>query len=60
MERTVKPAPMEEMYCPAEYCLNNTSDIEKAPCSRCKSGASISGCVWYYDKAKCWEEWNKD
>ena len=56
----VKPSPMEEMYCPAEYCLTNTSDVENAPCSLCESGASLGGCVWYYNKAKCWEEWHKN
>lgn len=56
----VKPAPMEEIYCPAEYCLNDTTDIERTPCSRCESGASIGGCLWYDDKAKCWEEWHKN
>lgn len=55
-----KPTPMEEMYCPAEYCLKDPTDIENAPFSRCKSGASIGGCNWYCEKAKCWEEWHKN
>lgn len=56
----VKPAPMEEMYCPAEYQLKVCSDVENAPCSRCKSGAAIGGCQFYWDKAKCWKEWHKN
>lgn len=56
----VNPAPMEEMYCPAEYCLEDTSHTENAPCSRCENGKSLSGCLWYYSKDKCWEEWHKN
>lgn len=56
----VKPAPMEEMYCPTEYCLEDTSHTENAPCSRCESGKSLSGCLWYDSKEKCWEEWHKN
>jgi len=52
-----EPLPMEELYCPAEYmgCV----DVDNAPCSHCKSGASVGGCNYYWDKAKCWEEWKK-
>lgn len=55
----VKPTPMEELYCPNEYCREDTSDIENAICSRCKTGASVTGCIWYDSKQKCWEEWHK-
>ena len=55
----VKPKPMEELFCPTEYFLEDGDDLENAPCCRCKSGASIGGCIWYYDKAQCWKEWHK-
>lgn len=58
-----KPIPMEELYCPAEFYLGDTSNIkEKAPCSRCINGFQIGGCYCHYygDKLKCWEEWNKN
>ncbi len=55
----VEPTPMEEMYCPAEYILEDKTDVENAPCSFCKDGASSDGCKFYWEMSKCWDEWHK-
>lgn len=58
-----KANPMEELYCPAQFCLGNTNNIktENAPCSRCVEGfeKGICYCSYYDDKSKCWKEWHK-
>lgn len=54
----VEPKPVKDLYCP--YIWNNKG-IGNEPCSRCKEGHKgfgyISNCIFYSDKAKCWEEY---
>lgn len=57
-KKGVKPSPMEEKYCPFEYCSKNTLDFEKAPFPRCKKIDNY--CTMYGSKDRCWEEWHKN
>lgn len=55
-----QPKPMEELYCPNYYEAGN-----EGVCSRCAKGLFDCGyghplkCLFWKDKAKCWEEYYK-